>query len=323
MLPDLDPIYVVHAFAAVAVVLAVEAVYLLFFTRKSYRDRVNRRLRVLHKESDRQQVLVQLRRERGLTAEGVYRLPFTALNRLILQSGLTLGVNRLVAVLALSVAGFFVLVSAMGGRPGAAAAAAVVLGILGPLLALRMIRSRRQKLFGEQFPDAIDIIVRSLRAGHPVPVAVAMVSRETQDPVGTEFGMAADEITYGADMETAMRNLLFRVGQEDLPLFVTAVSIQGTTGGNLGEILANLSKVIRERFKMRRKIRALSSEARFSALILSGLPFVVFGVLFFIAPNHYGDDVWADPLTIRILSGAIAWMLIGNFMMYKMVNFRI
>ncbi len=106
-----------------------------------------------------------------------------------------------------------------------------------PYLVLRFLRGRRQKAFGAQFPDALDMIVRSLRAGHPVPIAITMVAREMPDPIGSEFGIVADEITYGADLETALRNLYFRVGQDDLPLFVTAVAIQGSTGGNLGEIL--------------------------------------------------------------------------------------
>ena len=106
---------------------------------------------------------------------------------------------------------------------------------------LKFKRGRRQKKFGAQFPDALDIIVRSLRAGHPVPIAITMVAREMADPIGTEFGIVADEITYGADLETGMRNLYFRIGQDDLPLFVTAVAIQSSTGGNLGEILENLS----------------------------------------------------------------------------------
>ena len=113
--------------------------------------------------------------------------------------------------------------------------------LLLPFCALLFMRKRRHGKFAAQFPDAMDIIVRSLRAGHPVPVAVALVAQEMPDPIGTEFGIAADEVTYGADVETAMRNLYFRVGQEDLPLFVTAVSIQGSTGGNLSEILSNLS----------------------------------------------------------------------------------
>ena len=103
-----------------------------------------------------------------------------------------------------------------------------------------------------------------------------------RDPIGSEFGIVADEITYGADLETALRNLYFRVGQDDLPLFVTAVAIQGSTGGNLGEILENLSAVIRQRFKMRRKIRALAAEGRASAMILSSLPIAMFLVIQFV-----------------------------------------
>jgi tight adherence protein B len=183
-------------------------------------------------------------------------------------------------------------------------------------------RKRRHNKFAAQFPDAMDIIVRSLRAGHPVPVAVGLVAQELPDPIGTEFGIAADEITYGADVETAMRNLYFRVGQEDLPLFVTAVSIQGSTGGNLSEILENLSAVIRQRFKMRRKIRALAAEGKFSALFLSGLPVAIFILLNLVAPDFYAI-IWNQSLTKMGLTLAGTWMILGNIVMYKMCNFRI
>ena len=174
-----------------------------------------------------------------------------------------------------------------------------------PYLVLRMLRSRRQKKFGAQFPDALDIIVRSLRAGHPVPIAITMVGREMADPIGSEFGIVSDEITYGADLEAAMRNLYARIGSDDLPLFVTAVAIQGSTGGNLGEILEDLSGVIRQRFKMRRKIRALAAEARASALILSALPIGMFIVIQFVAPEFYAS-VWNEHLTKYLLGGAAA-----------------
>jgi tight adherence protein B len=154
-----------------------------------------------------------------------------------------------------------------------------------------------------------------------VPVAVTMVSREMPDPVGSEFGIVADEITYGADLETGMRNLYFRIGQDDLPLFVTAVAIQGSTGGNLGEILENLSAVIRQRFKMRRKIKALAAEGRASALILSSLPIVMFLVVQIITPEFYAS-VWHEDLTKICLAAAGGWMAVGNFIMYRMVNFR-
>jgi tight adherence protein B len=119
-----------------------------------------------------------------------------------------------------------------------------------------------------------------------------------------------------------MRNLYYRVGQDDLPLFVTAVAIQSSTGGNLGEILENLSKVIRDRFKMRRKIRALASEGRASALILSSLPIGMFLIVNLVSPKFYGE-VWHQDLTKLALTVAGCWMGIGNFIMYRLVNFKI
>jgi tight adherence protein B len=199
---------------------------------------------------------------------------------------------------------------------------ALFCGFVLPILVLRFLRNRRQRAFGVQFPDGLDMIVRSLRAGHPVPVAISMVAREMQDPIGSEFGIIADEITYGADLESGLRNLYFRVGQDDLPLFVTAVAIQGTTGGNLGEILQNLSTVIRERFKMRRKIRALAAEARASALILSSLPIAMFLIIQVLTPEFYAS-VWDEDITKKALGLAGCWMLLGNFIMYRLVNFRI
>ena len=149
-----------------------------------------------------------------------------------------------------------------------------------------------------------------------------MVAREMPDPIGTELGMVTDEITYGADLETAMRNLFFRVGTDDLPLFVTAIAIQGSTGGNLGEILENLSAVIRLRFKMRRKIRALAAEGRASAMILSSLPIAMFAIINFVTPEFYAS-VWQFDLTKIALGVAAGWMGVGNVIMFRMVNFRV
>jgi tight adherence protein B len=267
-------------------------------------------------------MLVQLRRERGLSALGDYRLSLVALNRLIVQSGLTLGIIKFAIYLVVLALFAFGLVMATRGDFLQALGAGAFCCTLLPWLVLRFKRSRRQKKFGAQFPDALDIIVRSLRAGHPVPVAISMVAREMRDPIGSEFGIVADEITYGADLETGMRNLYFRIGQEDLPLFVTAVAIQGSTGGNLGEILENLSAVIRQRFKMRRKVRALAAEGRASALILSSLPIVMFLVVQIITPEFYAS-VWHEDLTKICLGIAGCWMAVGNFIMYRMVNFRI
>jgi len=319
---DFNPIYLFYLLIGLSAAMFAEGAYLLAYNKTSYRKNVNRRLKVMDAKTDRESVLVQLRRERGLTAKGDYRLPLIAFNQLLLQSGVKVGITRLMVIAALL---------GVGGLVGGFmfdrnVVHALLLGVFCctalPILVLKIIRSRRQKKFSAQFPDAIDIITRSLRAGHPVPVAIGMVAREMLDPIGSEFGIVTDEITYGADLETAMRSLYYRVGSDDLPLFVTAVAIQGSTGGNLGEILENLSRVIRERFKMRRKIKSLASEGRASALILSSLPFGMFAVIYFLVPNFYGD-VWHEPLTKIGLALAGCWMGIGNFIMYRMVNFKI
>jgi tight adherence protein B len=319
---DLDPTYMIYGFAVVSAILFGEGAYLLFFSAASYRNRINRRLALLNDTVDRQSILVQIRKERGLTMGGDFRLPVLSLNKLIVQSGLSIGLSRIAVFAGIGTVVLFAVLTTVQGSIAEALLGALGSGLLLPYVALRILRGRRQKKFGAQFPDAIDIIVRSLRAGHPVPVAVAMVARELPDPIGSEFGIVADEVTYGADLETAMRNLYSRVGQDDLPLFVTAVSIQASTGGNLGEILQNLSAVIRQRFKMRRKVKALAAEARASALILSALPIGMFAIVQIVAPDFYGS-VWQYEITKVVLGGAICWMLVGNFMMYKLVNFKI
>ncbi|MBK5959377.1 hypothetical protein CCR97_14335 [Rhodoplanes elegans] len=321
-MPDIDPVYLIYALAAGSAILFGEGAYLLFASATSYRKRVNRRLALLDDARDRESILVQLRRERGLTSGGDLALPILSLNRLLLQSGMSGGMTRLVIYTLIAAVLVFCAVLVWRNSMVEAIPATLATLTIGPFLALKTMRSRRQKKFGGQFPDAIDIIVRSLRAGHPVPIAVTMVAREMPDPIGSEFGIVADEITYGADLETAMRNLFFRVGQDDLPLFVTAVAIQGSTGGNLGEILENLSAVIRDRFKMRRKIRALASEGKMSALLLSALPIGMFFVIQMVAPDFYGS-VWKYDLTKLGLGVAAAWMLAGNLLMFRMVNFKI
>ena len=319
---DLNPVYLIYLLVGASAAMFAEGFYLLAYNKASYRKNINRRLKVMDHKPDRESVLVQLRRERGLTSGGDYRLPMVNLNQLVLQSGLTIGFGRLILVVVIGMIGAFAATLAFERHLLHAFIAALFSGTVLPFIVLRFLRSRRQKKFAAQFPDAIDIIVRSLRAGHPVPIAINMVARELPDPIGSEFGTVTDEITYGADLETAMRNLYFRVGTDDLPLFVTAVAIQGSTGGNLGEILENLSGVIRLRFKMRRKIRALAAEGRASALILSSLPIGLFAVINFLVPTFYAS-VWHEDMTKIALALAGCWMGIGNIIMYRMVNFRI
>lgn len=319
---EIEPLYLIWLFVGLSAALTAEAVYLLCFSSASYRSSVNRRLVLAKDQPDRENVLMTLRRERGLSEQGNYRFKLLALNRLVLQSGVTIGLARLVTVIVIIAIVAFVATMFLRNSLIEAAGAGLIAATGLPYLALRLLRAHRLNKFGGQFPDALDTIVRSLRAGHPVPVAIAMVGREMADPIGSEFGMVSDEITYGASLETALQNLHHRVGSDDLPLFVTAVGIQESTGGNLGEILDNLSGVIRQRFKMRRKIRALAAEGRASALILSMLPIGLFFVIQWTSPQFYAA-VWHENLTKILLAGTGAWLVIGNLVMFKMVNFKV
>jgi tight adherence protein B len=317
-----NQIYLFYLLVGASAVMFAEGAYLLLAGQASYRKNINRRLQVLDERPNRESALVQLRRERGLTGTGEYRLPLVNLNQLLLQSGLTLGFSKSILFIVFGMAAAFAGTLVFDGVFSHAVFGALFAGLVLPFMVLKLLRWRRQRKFSAQFPDAIDVIVRSLRAGHPVPIAITMVAREMPDPVGSEFGIVADEITYGADLETAMRNLFYRVGTDDLPLFVTAVAIQGSTGGNLGEILQNLSGVIRMRFKMRRKIRALAAEGRASALILSALPICIFAAIQISTPDFYAS-VWHENLTKVILAIAGSWMGVGNIIMFRMVNFRV
>ena len=198
-------------------------------------------------------MLIQLRKERGLDSRSF--LSMESLRNLRVQSGLTMPMPKYFSITS-GVALAVVLVGFFYGLPLLFALAIFpFLCIIIPVQVLKFRRNRRHKIFGVQLPEALELITRSLKAGHPVPVAISMVSREMPDPIGTEFGVVADEVTYGSDLVSALHNLYERVGQEDLPLFVTAVSIQSSSGGNLREILDGLSLTIRDRGKLKRKVQ--------------------------------------------------------------------
>jgi len=196
----------------------------------------------------------------------------------------------------------------------------LVIVLLLPLWWLRRSRTRRLRTFERQLPDALDMMVRSLRAGHPMSVAVGLVGRELSDPIGTEFGIVFDEVSFGAQLETAIARMAERVGFEGLQLLSVALSIQSKTGGNLTEILGNLSQVLRSRMVLRLKVRALASEGKMSAILMSIFPIAMFLILQLIAPSYY-NKIWGDPIVVPVMVGFGLWALLGDFIMYRMVNF--
>ena len=315
----MNTLTVIYAAAALAGILIAEAVYLLLAGSKEKRTAVNRRMRLQEKQLSQQQVLVQLRKERGV--EGRSLLSLNGLRKLRLQSGVVMPMPRFLMIVAGVSLGFVFALVWLGVPVQFALLAWPPLCIVLPVLTLRFLRNRRHKIFGMQLPEALELITRSLKAGHPVPVAISMVAREMPDPIGTEFGLVADEVTYGSDLVSALHAMYQRVGQEDLPLFVTAVSIQSSSGGNLREILDGLSSIIRDRGKLKRKVRSISTEGRMSAYILTAVPALLGAGIMLLMPQFY-RDVWNEPMTWYLLGASIFWLVLGNVMMFKMANFR-
>lgn len=319
----ISPVIVFSISITLCAVILAEMAYLLFAGNNNVKSRINRRMEVSQKkEISQKQILVQLRKERGLDADGKLVLPLKRINQLIVQAGFKTGLKKFVTYFVMYLFAISIAILVFTQSLTAPLVALPVTGFIGPIVWLRWRKNKMLTKFGKQLPEAIELITRSLKAGHPVPVALAMVAREMPDPIGTEFGIVVDEVTYGSDLVTALLALYERVGHGDLPLLVSSVSIQSTTGGNLREILDSLAKVVRDRLKMKAKVRAISSEGRLSALFLSAMPIILFGVLLLFNPDYYGG-IWDEPLTWKLFAGLLFWLTVGNLLIMKMVNFKV
>jgi tight adherence protein B len=251
--------------------------------------------------------------------------------RMLMQAQLTLPTGQLMlAILIAPLAIFFLLLvfmvsAGMGvsfGRLLISAAFAGAIGAALPLMFLNFKATRTRKKMQEQFPVALDVFVRGLRAGHPIAAALDLLTVEMPDPIGTQFGLVVDEVTYGAELRDALQTMAERWDLEDMRMFVVSLSVQNETGGNLAEILENLTKVIRERQSMFMKVRALSSEGRMTAVILTILPLFTFTLLFVLSPGFFLDvanDPWFVPGFIILL----AMYLTGFLTIRKMVDLKV
>jgi tight adherence protein B len=315
----MDSVWIVSIFVFCAAALGVQAGYWLLIERK-IQNVVNRRLQLAQQVANPKDVLETLRRERGFIetdSPGLQRW-----NDFLTQSGLRLDGKLLVIIaFALSVA-FFLLFGFLTGYGFIALGLGLIFAGLGMILFIIIARQQRIARFSEQLPDALDVIVRGVRAGYPFIVSLGLVAREMPDPIGTEFGMISDEINFGLNVHTALDNLYRRVGHDDLLFFIMAVKVQNQTGGNLAEILSRLSRLIRSRAMLRLKVRAISSEGRLSGIALTAMPFILFGLVTLLSPGYY-RDVWDHPLMMPSLILGITLLLIGNFIIYRMVNFKV
>ena len=318
----------------VAVFLLAELAISAWRRRSTESRAINKRLRMIEGGMDREVVTSQLRKSQPLNfARGNGKIGKTlqSIQQSVIASGVAMPAHQIMLAMALGSALVAVLViigAAVAGYTvnfGSVQLALVVglsIGLGIPLIILSRMASKRRQKMQEQFPVALDIFIRGLRSGHPVSSAMDLLTKEMEDPLGSEFGLVMDEVAYGADLRDALQSMADRWGLEDIQMFVVSLSVQNETGGNLAEILHNLASVIRERASMYLKVRALSSEGRMTALVLTALPIMTISGLFLLNPSFY-LDVAQDPIFVPGFLGLVILYFIGFFTIRRMIDLKV
>ncbi len=321
---DISPAPLIYGVIFIAVLLLVEGLYLVVFGKSiSLNAKVNRRLELLEKGGTREQVLEQLRKEMSQHMRST-RIPlYSILAQKAQKANIAFSPQALIAIMAgVSVLAFLGLTIGTGASAPVRAAVALVMGIGGVYLWVNQKAKKRISLIEEQLPEAVELMVRSLRVGHPFSSAVNIVAKEVADPLGTEFGVIADESAYGRDVSESLKALAERVDMQDLRFLAVAVTIQQTSGGNLAEILEGLAKVIRARFKLFRRVRAITAEAKWSGMFLSGFPIAALVGITLIKPDYY-DDVRETSAFIPAALAVGTFLVINVLYMRAMVNIKV
>jgi tight adherence protein B len=322
---------VAYLLAFVAVVVLVQTLASVAFASRDRNQRVNRRLTLIDRGLSPEQVYAALVRQPPKTQmEGIAPDLYDRVFLYCRQAGLSMSPQRLAAYVAggalvlwlvalivmSAVHGSSFLLNAMGSLVGA-----IVLSSLAAFFWVTRLRNRRLAQLETQMPLALDVVVRALRAGHPVISAVQLAAEEMADPIGSEFGLIVDETTYGLEFTEALRNFADRTGSQDAAYFAVSVGIQSQTGGNLAEILQNLSTVIRGRQTLRLRVRALASEGKMSALILTALPLGIVGFISLTQPAFYTSK-FSDPIFWPTVGVIAALYAVGQVIIRRIVNFK-
>lgn len=302
----------------IGVLLAFAGIQELIGSRSIDEGERNRRMRMIRKGIDDDQIFATLigdSRGVGSTARG----PIALLKRNLRRAGLPIGVPTVLLV-ALVVSGLI----SYGLSLKIPTVPAVVFGIaLGVFLTIAVIDAfakERVKKLTAQLPDALDMMARGLKIGHPLNVTLKRVAAQMPDPIGTEFGLIEDSIRHGADVSTAITDFAERFETEDTRYFAACVAIQHGTGGNLGRILTVLSRVIRDRINMRLKIKAVSGEGRISAFILSLMPFLIIGSIYTSTPTYY-TDVMDHPAFMPAAWGVLCAVILQALVLRRLATF--
>lgn len=317
-----------------ATFIVVQAVLNAAWARRSRLNTINQRMKMISQGRSREEIVSVLRKNNGGDFSA-FPQPFASwlisLERSIRAAGIPFQTSQVLFGMAV---GFGVMVAligigaAMGGFAMSTGTTLLIItiafcaSVLLPVLVISAIGQRRRKRVEEQFPISLDVFIRALRAGHPVASAIDLLTKELPDPIGSEYGLVADEVAYGADLADSLAAMAERWDLEDIRMFVVSLSVQTETGGNLAEILENLASVVRARASLFLKVRALSSEGRMTGWILSILPVAAFLGLFMINPAFY-LDVASDPIFIVVFIGLMVMYTIGFIAIRMMINIKV
>ncbi len=308
----------------VAVIALVEGLYLTIFGKSiSLNNRMSRRLALLEKNHNREAVLEQLRKEMGqhMNARGIplYSLLATKAQK----ANIAFSPQQLLMIMVgVCVFAYLGLTIGTSAATPVRIVLAIGMGIGGVYMWVNKKAKKRMEMLDEQLPDAVELMVRSLRVGHPFSASIGIVSKEVPDPLGSEFGMIADEAAYGRDVAESLKAFAERVDSQDLRFLAVAVTIQQTSGGNLAEILEGLSKVIRARFKLFRRVKAITAEAKWSGMFLSAFPIGALVMIMLVQPTYF-DDVKETAAFIPAALIVAAFLVINVIFMKMMVNIKV
>lgn len=315
---------IIYGLIFVAVLVLVQGLYLTVFGKSiSLNNRVNRRLEMLEKGTGREQVLEQLRKEMSQHMKSRAIPLYAMLADKAQKANIAFTPRQLVMVMCVATVAAFV-----GLTFGTTAAlpirivVSIVMGVGGVFVWVNNLAKKRIGLIEEQLPDAVELMVRSLRVGHPFSAALQIVAKEVPDPLGSEMGVISDEAAYGRDVAEALKSMAERIDMQDLRFLAVAVTIQQQSGGNLAEILAGLAKVIRARFRLFRRVKAITAEAKWSGMFLSVFPIVALVMINIIEP-HYYDDVRETAYFIPACFVVAGFLIANIFVMRALVNIKV
>jgi tight adherence protein B len=319
---SIEPI--IYGLIFVAVLVLVEGIYLVVFGKSiSLNARVNRRLALMDKGAAREEVLEQLRKEMTQHLRSKSIPLYSILAAKAQKANIAFSPTQiLLLMVVLSGVAFVGLTYGTNAAAPVRALVAVVMGVGGIYMWINKKAKKRMDLIEEQLPDAVELMVRSLRVGHPFSSAINIVAKEVPDPLGSEMGVIADESAYGRDVSESLKALAERMDMQDLRFLAVAVTIQQTAGGNLAEILDGLAKVIRARFRLFRRVKAITAEAKWSGMFLSIFPLLALAGINILEPNYY-DDVKETAVFVPACLVVAAFLVVNIIVMRSLVNIKV